>query len=158
MYKITRITVLYLLLALLPIIAQAQDDHIFMHSGKVVPAKILTVEKDHVKFLYLGMETLSCGKYAIERIEYAHGTIEQMSKKIIVSSKADWEKVVILNTTETISELKYKGFVGDVKAPVTPEMLAKDKSLERKIKEQAAEMGCPFVLVNAKKNVAYNYN
>ena len=148
----------FLLIAILPVVVKAQEDKIFLHSGKVVPGKVLKIDDQRVNFLYLGVENLNCAKYSVEKVEFAHGTVEPVSKKIVVSTKDDWEKVIIFNKAEDVAEMKYKGFLGDIKSPVTPDMILKDKSLERKIKEQAAEMGCPFVLVNAKKNVAYNYN
>jgi hypothetical protein len=141
-----------------PVFSFAQDDKIYLHSGQNIVGKVLSVDEKEVNFVYLKMENVKCGRHAVEKIVYASGKTEVISPKIIVTSKDDWEKVRILLPTDDISGLKYQGFVGDIRKPVTPEMVNTDKDAVRKIKEEAASKGFPFVQVSARKNIAYTYN
>ncbi|MBL7719726.1 MAG: hypothetical protein JNL72_12865 [Flavipsychrobacter sp.] len=158
MYKLFKALSAAALLIATPAAVQAQDDAIYFHNGQTIVGKVLSVDEKEVNFVYLKMEQVKCGRHAIEKIVYAAGHTDIMSPKIIVTSKNDWEKVQILLPTDDVSGLKYQGFVGDIRKPVTPEMLPTDKEAVRKIKEEAATKGFPFVQVSARKNIAYSYN
>ena len=147
-----------LFLFTLPLIAMGQDDKLYLHSGQNIVGKVLSVDDKEVSFVYLKMENVKCGRHSIEKIVYANGKTEIISPKIVVASKDDWEKVKVLLPTDDISGLKYQGIVGDIRKPVTPEMVNTDKEAVRKIKEEAAAKGFPFVQVSARKNIAYSYN
>lgn len=158
MYKFYKFVPAFLFL-LLPFIATAQqEDKIYLHNGQTIVGKVLSTEGDNVDFVYLKMENVKCGKYAIEKIVYAAGKTVIISPKIIVTSKDDWEKVMLLLPGQDISGLKYQEFVGDIRKPVTPDMVKTDPEAVKKLKQEAAAKGYPFVQVLAKKNIGYTYN
>lgn len=148
--------ILAVVLMFLSISTYAQDK-IFLHNGQTIVAKVLSVDKEVVNFVYLEMENVKCTRHAIERIEYKDGKTEAISSKIKIASKDDWEKVVVLGPKDDVSALKYQGFVGDLRKPVTPDMMA-DKDAITKLKQDAASKGFPFVQVSARKNIGYSYN
>lgn len=135
-------------------IANAQVDVITKHSGESVKGKVVKLEEYTVIFKYDGEDaenTLS--KYAVEKIVYGKsGRVEEVTEKIVVSSEADWEKVVVLEDKAYIAGLKkgeevrgktglinyHTGNTGDLKA-------------EKKLKMAAAAIGCPFILMTADK-------
>lgn len=158
MYIFRKFIPVFLFLLALPFLSMAQEDKIYLHNGQTIVGKVLSVEGENVNFVYLKMENVKCGSYAIEKIVYADGKTTIMSPKIIVTSKDDWEKVRILMPNDDISGLKYQSFVGDIRKPITPEMVDTDKEAVKKMKEEAAAKGYPFVQVTAKKNIAYTYN
>lgn len=158
MYKFYKFVPAFLFL-LLPFMATAQqEDKIYLHNGQTIVGKVLSTEGPNVDFVYLKMENVKCGKYAIEKIVYANGKTVVMSPKIIVTSKDDWEKVMLLLPGDDISGLKYQEFVGDIRKPLTPDMVKTDPEAVKKLKQEAAGKGYPFVQVLAKKNIGYTYN
>ena len=76
----------------------AQVDKVYKHNGEVVDGKVVRVEEYTVVFKYDGEDAENTiGKYAIEKVVYGKsGRVEEVSEKIIVNGKDDWEKVVIL--------------------------------------------------------------
>lgn len=146
--------IILMLALLLTGIANAQVDVITKHSGEIVKGKVVKVEEYTVVYKYDGEDAEnSIGKYAIEKIVYGKsGRVEEVTEKIVVSSEADWEKVVILEDKAYIAGLKkgeevrgktglinfQTGNTGDVKA-------------EKKLKAAAAAIGCPFILLTADK-------
>ena len=157
MQRYFKLLPVFLLLFLLPVLAKAQEDKIYLHNGQTIVGKILNVDDTNVTFVYLKMENVKCGRYVVEKIVYANGKTDVISNKIILASKDDWEKVRVLGPTEDISTLKYQGFVGDIRKPVTPAMMG-DKEAIKKLKQEAAEKGFQFVQVSARKNIGYTYN
>lgn len=158
MYTFRKFVPVFLFLLTLPFLSMAQEDKIYLHNGQTIVGKVLSVEGEIVNFVYLKMENVKCGTYAIEKIVYVDGKTTIMSPKIIVTSKDDWEKVRILLPNDDISGLKYQSFVGDIRKPVTPEMVATDKEAVKKLKQEAAAKGFPFVQVGPKKNIGFTYN
>ncbi len=159
MYKFCKFVPAFLFLLLLPFLASAQqEDKIYFHNGKTIVGKVLGIEGETVNFVYLKMENVKCGKYALEKIVYAAGKTDIMTPKIIVTSKDDWEKVRLLLPGDDVSGLKYQEFVGDLRKPVTPDMVKTDPEAVKKMKQEAAAKGYPFIQVLAKKNIGYTYN
>jgi hypothetical protein len=89
-------------------IVNAQVDVITKHSGEIVKGKVVKLEEYTVVYKYDGEDAEnSIGKYAIEKIVYGKsGRVEAVTEKIVVSSEADWEKVVILEDKGYIAGLK----------------------------------------------------
>jgi hypothetical protein len=108
---------------------------------------------------------------AVASITYSSGRKEEISEKIVVSSKDDWENVVIVTDASQILGLKKgeevrgktSGFISYNSAG------SADKKATKRIKEAAAELGAPFVLMSSEKSdnmgikqsikngIAYNY-
>lgn len=137
-----------MLFACAAILAMA-GDKIFLHSGKVIEGKVVKVDDFEVIFKYDGEDAeQTLGKRAIEKIQYSSGRIEQVSDKIVINGKDDWEKVEILIDKSEIVGLKK---VGEVKGKnfAAYSGARADKKANRKLLEAAAEMGCPFVYMTA---------
>ncbi len=154
--------IILMLALLLTVIATAQVDVITKHSGEIVKGKVVKVEEYTVVYKYDGEDAEnSIGKYAIEKIVYGKsGRVEEVTEKIVITTEADWEKVVILEDKAYIAGLKkgeevrgktglinyHTGNTGDIKA-------------QMKLKKAAAMVGCPFILMTSDKATAgYNSN
>lgn len=76
----------------------SKADTIYKHNGETINCKVLSVEKDLIKFIYNG-ETASheLGKFSINKIIYDSGREEVISEKIVLP-KNDPEEVVIITT------------------------------------------------------------
>ena len=145
---------LFLVLVLTATLVNAQVDQIFKHSGETVEGKVLRVEEYTIVFTYDGEDAENTiGKYAIEKIVYGKsGRVEEVTEKIVVNGKDDWEKVVILEEKSYIAGLKkgdeVRGKTGLINFQTGN---TGDKKAEKKLKMQAAENGCPFILLTADK-------
>src|SRR5262249_7421174 len=94
-------------------------------------------------------------KMAIHTITYASGREEEISEKIVVNGKEDWEKVEMLIDKAQIVGLKkldeiqgktmgyFSGYTSSAGA---------DKRSMKKLLEAAAEMKAPFVYITADKD------
>lgn len=143
------------------------------HSGETLEVKIIKVNETTINFKYPGEDAeQTIGKYAVATITYGtSGRKEEISEKIIVSGKDDWEKVLILTDASEVLGLKKgeeirgktSGFYSFNSAG------SADKKATKKIKEEAAEAGAPFILMTAdkadgfgvkqsiKKGITYSY-
>lgn len=145
---------LFLALILCGLTVNAQSDQIFKHSGETVNGKVVRVEEYTVVFKYDGEDAENTiSKYAIEKVIYGKsGRTEQMTEKIVVNGEADWEKVIILEEKSYIAGLKkgdeIRGKTGLVNFQTGN---TGDKKAEKKLKIEAAKMGCPFILQTADK-------
>lgn len=134
--------------------AIAQSDVITKHNGEIVKGKVIKLEEYTIIFKYDGEDaenTLS--KYAVEKIVYGKtGRVEEVTEKIVITSEKDWEKVVILEDKGYIAGLKkveeIRGKTGLINFQTGN---TGDKKAEKKMKMEAAKLGCPFVLQTADK-------
>ncbi len=132
----------------------AQVDLITKHSGEVVKGKVIKLEEYTIIFKYDGEDAENTiGKYAIEKIVYGKsGRVENVTEKIIIGSEADWEKVVILEDKGYISGLVKAGEVRGKTGLINFQTgNTGDKKAQKKLKMDAAKLGCPFVLLTADK-------
>ena len=136
-------------------LTNAQADKIYKHNGETVDGKVKRVEEYTVVFVYNGEEAENTiGKYAIEKIVYgSSGREEEITEKIVINSEDDWEKVVILEDKSYIAGLKkvdeVRGKTGLINYHTGN---TGDKKAEKKLKIEAAKMGCPFILQTADKS------
>ena len=134
--------------------ANAQVDVITKHNGETVNGKVIRLEEYTVVFKYDGEDAEnSLGKYAIEKIVYGKsGRVEEVSEKIVVNGEADWEKVVILEEKSYIAGLKKGGEVRGKTGLINFQTgNTGDKKAQKKLKMDAAKLGCPFVLMTSDK-------
>ena len=134
--------------------ANAQVDVITKHNGETVNGKVIRLEEYTVVFKYDGEDAEnSLGKYAIEKIVYGKsGRVEEVSEKILVNGEADWEKVVILEEKSYIAGLKKAGEVRGKTGLINFQTgNTGDKKAQKKLKMDAAKLGCPFVLMTSDK-------
>jgi hypothetical protein len=166
--------ILSLIIASFGLLSFAQtNDKMKKHSGETLEVKIIKVNETTINFKYPGEDAeQTIGKYAVATITYGtSGRKEEISEKIIVSGKDDWEKVLILTDASEILGLKKgeeirgktSGFYSFNSAG------SADKKATKKIKEEAAEAGAPFILMTAdkadgfgvkqsiKKGITYSY-
>ena len=134
--------------------ANAQVDVITKHNGETVNGKVIRLEEYTVVFKYDGEDAEnSLGKYAIEKIVYGKsGRVEEVSEKIVVNGEADWEKVVILEEKSYIAGVKKAGEVRGKTGLINFQTgNTGDKKAQKKLKMDAAKLGCPFVLMTSDK-------
>lgn len=147
--------ILTLLIILFATVASAQVDKIYKHNGEIVNGHVLRVEEYTIVFKYDGEDaenTLS--KYSIEKIVYGKsGRVEEVTEKIVIKSKEDWEKVVILEEKSYIAGLKkgedVRGKTGLINYHTGN---TGDKKAEKKLKMDAAEKGYPFIFMTDDKS------
>lgn len=134
----------------------AQTDQIFFHNGKTIDANVVRVDDFKVIYKYVGEDAeQTTSKMAIGKIIYKSGREEEVSEKVVVRGKADWENVVVLMDKSEIVGLKkldeVQGkttamFAGYTSASGT------DKRSLKKLLEAAADKGAQFVYITADKD------
>jgi len=164
---------LLILSMLISFSALCQTDKLYLHNGTVIDGTVYEVGDFIVTYSYVGEKTKqTISKYAVEKIIHSGSNREEkITDKILVNSRDDWEKVIILDDKTEITGLTR---VDEVASSGGGKFVgansAQEKSLER-IKKQAAELKCPFVyLANSnthsmgiistrmtKNGVAYKY-
>lgn len=147
--------ILTLIAGTLSLLASAQNDKLYKHDGQTQDVKVVKVNEFTISFTYPG-ETAEqlIGKYAVAKIGYASGRSEQISEKVAVSGKEDWEKVILIEDKAATLGLKK---VGDVRGKTSGLIGfhtagSADKKCMKKLKEEAAEMGAAFVLITSEKD------
>jgi hypothetical protein len=140
---------------LISVFAIAQNDKIYLHNKQQLEVKILKVSDKAVSFTYpneTAEQTL--GRYAIAKIIYSSGRTEEISDKVVVTSKDDWENVVVVDEKEAVLGLKNIGEVrGKTNGVFSYHTAASaDKKSLKKLKEDAAEIGASFVLITSDKD------
>jgi sRNA-binding regulator protein Hfq len=146
--------IIFMVLMAVSAIASAQVDKIYKHSGEVVDGKVVKLEEYTIIFKYDGEDAENTvGKYAVEKIVYGKtGRVEEVTEKISISGESDWEKVVILEDKAYISGLKKSGEVRGKTGLINFQTgNTGDKKASKKLKMDAAKMGCPFILLTADK-------
>lgn len=136
--------------------ATAQADQVFLHNGTVVTGKVFRISENTVTFAYENEDAeQTFGKYAVEKVSFGKsGRTQEVSERIHVRSKEDWEKVIIVENTDEIAGLDRKGEVKGKTAFInyrTGE--GSDKTALKKLKMDAAAMGCAFVHITTDKDI-----
>jgi hypothetical protein len=164
------------LIGSLLILSAFSQDKMYKHAGDKIDVKIVKVAEFTIVYKYPGEDAeQTIGKLAVAKIVYGSGRTEQISDKVVVNGKDDWEAVQIIEDKSQVIGLKKKdeirgktsGFLNYNSAGTA------DKKATRKLKEAAAELGSPFILMTAdndaragnggtnqgiKKGFAYSYN
>lgn len=132
------------------------NDKMKKHSGETLEVKVLKVNETTINFKYPGEDAeQTIGKYAVASITYGtSGRKEEITSRITVSGKDDWENVVILtDASEVIGLKKGEEIRGKTSGLLSYNTAGSaDKKATRKIKEEAAELGAPFILLTADKS------
>ena len=166
------ITVLVLTLSALFSFAQTADK-MKKHSGETLDVKVIKVNEETISYKYPGEDAeQTIGKCAVASITYgSSGRKEEITEKIEISDKGDWEKVQIITTISQVVGLKKGEEVKGKTAGLISYNTAgsADKKATKRLKEAAAELGAPFILLTSdksdgfgvkqsmKKGVTYNY-
>jgi hypothetical protein len=132
------------------------NDKMLKHSGETLEVKIIKVGETTVSYKYPGEDAeQTIGKFAVASITYGiSGRKETISEKIVVSGKDDWEKVeVITNASEVIGLKKGEEIKGKTSGMFSYNTAGSaDKKAAKRIKEAAAEIGAPFILMTSDKS------
>lgn len=147
--------ILFLVTLFYAFLSNAQVDKIYRHNGEEINGKVLKVEEYSIVFKYDGEETENTlSKYAVEKVIYKSGRVEQMTEKIIVNGEADWEKVVVLEDKSYIAGLKkgdeIRGKTGFISFHTGN---TADTKAQKKLKIEAAKGGFPFILLTESKDI-----
>ncbi len=145
------------ILALLSITAFAEDQIIF-HSGTEANGEVVRVEEFLIVFKYTGEnaeQTIS--KLIVNKIIFGSGRVQEITDKIVIRGKEDWEKVELVFDKTMVVGLKK---VGEVKGKTSGffsgsvSAAGADKRSMKKLLMAAAEMNAPFVYLTADKDAA----
>lgn len=150
MYKIFMLAALFISTATF-----AQNDKISLHNGKIIEGSVVRIAEFTVIFKYANEDAeQTVSKYAVSKITYGKsGREEQVSEKITVKSKDDWEKVVMVVDKSEVAGLDKASEVKGKTALINYRTAAgSNAKAEKDIKQKAAEIGCPFVLLTTDKD------
>lgn len=118
--------------------------------------KVIKVNEETISYKYPGEDAeQTIGKFAIASITYgSSGRKEEITEKIEISDKGDWEKVQIITTISQIVGLKKGEEVKGKTAGLISYNTAgsADKKATKRLKEAAAELGAPFILLTSDKS------
>lgn len=135
--------------------AQTSSDKMYKHSGEVLDVKIIKVGETTITYKYPGEDAeQTISKLAVNKIVYGSGRTEEVTDKVVISGKEDWEKVQIVTDPSNVVGLKK----GDEVRGKTSGMFtynsagSADKKATKKIREAAADAGAPFVLLTSDKS------
>lgn len=138
--------------------AQGPKDKMLKHSGETLEVKIVKVGETTIIYKYPGEDAeQTIGKFAVNSITYGSGRKEIISEKIIIDGKGDWEKVEILTDKSQVIGLKK----GEEIRGKTSGLLSyhtagsADRKATRKLRESAAELNAPFILMTSDKSDNY---
>ena len=127
----------------------AQTDHMYLHNGKTLDVSVKGIANGVITYSYpQEAMTMEISEHQVEKIVYASGRVQQISEKVIVKDKSDWEKVIITNVESDIKGLIRKGEVSETKvgSAISKTDKIQDKA-EQKMKMAAAEMGAHVIFI-----------
>ncbi len=138
---------------LLSVTIHAQTHELIKHDGQKIDVNFIKVANDQVFYNSKeNQEEKSVSQFAVAQlIEKSNSDSKTVSNKIIISSKKDYDKVVILEPYQT-QGLKEVGitssFLGKTKGETDKEF---QDQVERRLKQLAAEKGYPFIVIVSKE-------
>lgn len=97
------------LIASLFVLFAFSQDKMYKHDGEKIDVKIVKVAEFTIVYKYPGEDAeQTIGKLAVAKIVYGSGRTEQVSDKVVVSGKDDWESVQIIEDKSQVIGLKKK--------------------------------------------------
>lgn len=148
--------ILAAVVALFSISTYGQSDSIYMHNGTIISGKVKKITEHTIVFTYDNEDAeQTYGKYAVGKVVYGKsGRVQELTKKITVRSKEDWEDVIVLENSDDVAGLR-RG--DDVRGKTAFINLRTGGGSDRKaleyLKKDAADQGCPFVLITSDKDI-----
>ena len=142
-------------------------DRLYKHNGDSMQARVVKVDEYVINYILPDEKVQrTIGKLAVEKIVYGDGKTEEISKKIEVNGKKDWDKVLIVYEATAVAGLK-KGEDISGKTPYwSVSNISKEEIQNKSIKnlKQAAarDYYAPIVLIisdqkSYKQGVVYYY-
>lgn len=128
----------------------AQNDKVYLHNGEVMEVSVKGISSGIITYSYPGEAlTQEVAEKQVEKIVFSSGRVQQVSEKIVINGKDDWEKVAITSLESDIKGLVRKGEVKGSKTGATT-FSSTSKVLEKaekEMKEEAAEMGAHIIFI-----------
>lgn len=129
--------------------AQPSSDIILKHTGERLNVKIISVD-EKITFTFpneTASQTIS--KNCVREIIFSSGRVQEITEKIVIKGKDDWEKVIITTNPEDVKCLVRKG---DVRSSASNTWNFKgkegvDRKATMKIKKEAAELKAHIILI-----------
>ena len=140
-------------------ISFAQNDQLILHNGKKLEVTIVRNEQYTIIYKYVNEDAeQTISRTAVNKIIYGKsGREEEISKKVMVNSESDWDKVQIFydkaQTTGLTEGAEVKGKTAFINYNTGA---GADRKAEEKIKKAAAALGFPFVLITSEKESNYS--
>lgn len=131
------------------------QDIIIKHSGDSLKVKIIRVKDAAINYRFEGEDAEQIiGKLAVKKLLYSSGRTEDISEKIVVSGKEDWEKVQVVTDKEMVAGLKKGEEIRGKTSGVAGFHTAgsADKKAMKKLLEGAAEAGVPIILLTSEND------
>lgn len=142
----------------------AQTHEIVKHNGEKQEVNFIKTEGNLVYYaLPNSMEEQKISRYAVAQLnEKSKDNSRIISKKIDLTSNADYKKIIVLKESETIGLKKSNdltGFLGKVKGETRWTMTEMG---EKRLKQNAAKKGYQFIVITSNKTdnlkaMAYTY-
>ena len=142
----------------------AQTHEIIKHDGEKLEVNFIKTEGNLVYYaLTNSMEELKISKYAVAQLnEKSNNNSKIVSKKIDLTSKADYNKIIVLKESETVGLKKSNdvtGFLGKIKGETRWSFAEMG---EKNLKQNAAKKGNQFIVITSNKMdnlkaIAYTY-
>ena len=134
-------------------------DQIVKHDGEVILGKILKIDEYGIIFKYVNEDAEHLmGKYAIDHIVYGtSGRVQKITEKITINSTKEWAKVVLIYDKREVSGLQpMKDIRGKTNFVNFHTANTADLKAEKKMKIEAVENNCIFVLLITDKETNYS--
>jgi len=142
----------------------AQTHEIIKHDGEKLEVNFIKTEGNLVYYaMPNSMEELKISKYAVAQLhEKSNNNSKIVSKKIDLTSKSDYKKIIVLKESETIGLKKANdvtGFLGKIKGETRWSFAEMG---EKSLKQNAAKKGNQFIVITSNKMdnlkaIAYTY-
>lgn len=150
------LTVSAAFVAMLSFAQPVTADKMMKHSGELIDVTVIKVGEQTIIYKYPGEDAeQTIGKFAVAKITYGKsGRVESISEKIVVSGKDDWESVEVLTDPAQVVGLKKGEEVkGKTSGLVSYNSAGSaDKKATKRIKEDAADLEAPFILLVSDKS------
>lgn len=144
---------LSLIASFFALFALAQNgDKMYKHDGEKLDVKIVKVAEYTIIYKFPGEDAeQTIGKLAVAKIVYGSGRSEDVSAKVVINGKDDWENVQIIEDKSQVIGLKKMDEIRGKTAGFYSFHSAgsADKKATKKLKEAAADMGAPFILMTS---------
>jgi hypothetical protein len=142
----------------------AQTHEIVKHDGEKLEVNFIKTEGNLVYYaLPKSMEEHTISRYAVAQLnEKSKMDSKIISKKIDLTDKSDYKKVIVLKESETVGLKKsndLKAFLGKIKGETKWSM---GEMGEMRLKQNAAKKGYQFIVITSNKTdnlkaIAYTY-
>lgn len=137
--------------------AQTVCDTIYYHNGNIEAAHISEISSKTVSFVYNHEITeRMTGYYSVNKIKYRSGRVELLSQRHSVSDEDQWRSVLLLTSEEEVAGLKpHKVIEMHTRFVNFHTSSSGERKLLRKLRQEAARLQCPFILITREIEVKY---